>query len=207
MSDEAAAAAPEVPAHCVSAHGSTNAELLGLIRQGNAELRAHMQTDLEKLITDRLMTHQAEQERKFEAKLIEMQNSLQKDQAALISRLNLLESRSDDGHSHLSGSTRASLGSASKRHRSADPIPPARMNIDEEKSKHRVWIVGFGRKLLAANFNEFCTAALRENIEDSTTRNNITLNCYNLKDHCSMDFQTINLPSPLLRQHRPAANG
>ena len=84
MSDEAAAEAPEVPAHCVSAHGSTNAELLGLIRQGNTELRAHMQTDLEKLITTRLATHQAELEKKFEAKLIEMQNSQHKDQATLV---------------------------------------------------------------------------------------------------------------------------
>ena len=86
----AEAEAPAVPAHCVASHGSTNAELLGLIRQGNSELRARMQTDLEKLLSTRLATHQAELERKFEAKLIELQHSLQQEQAALVSRLNLL---------------------------------------------------------------------------------------------------------------------
>ena len=122
-----------------------------------------------------------------DSKIKDLSQQFQTEISTLSSRLAALESRDDESMTGSNASTRATTTSA-KRHRSA---PPSRQDLpatSDANNKNRVWVVGFGRKLLAENFQEVASSWLREKIDDMHIRAAITVNAYNLRDHFSLDF-------------------
>ena len=115
----------------------------------------------------------------------EMSQRFQTELGTLASRLSALEARDDSSITGSNASTRATA--TGKRFRTVGPIPQDTPS-SPPNIKNRVWVVGFGRKLLAENFQELATTMLRDKVEDSHIRAAAVINAFNLRDHFSIDF-------------------